>query len=220
MSKVRKQGLLLLVLAVIGVALMTSGIVMKTRAAVIGEPGQELDLVYNLYRRSLTSHNGGQSWDVGGFEQLGRYFGGYVIGLQYCNTYNFQSLPDIGKNAFVCDDSSLVSATGFGILYQRPTDDAQHPTCGGKQNCIHILIQLPCYYLDGGSVENKTCPNLGGEYSWIQGNDTTILPWFDYSLEENAVPAGHVFTSNGPVGGETYHGYVSLEIRTDLDNLD
>lgn len=204
------------ILLTFGLLLLVGGLVAMYLTAALNPatttPGEELDLVSNLYYRRMTYVNG--QWQPGTAHLLGRYVGGYVVGMQRCNSYTKTAVTLPGgevKQAFVCDPASApgvtppqgpVTSAGFGILYQ-----------DGSDNHINLLIPLPCTYLKAQCSEN-----------WMKTYKEKVLPWFQYGLKKNSNPAGHEFELVGALGGETgndpSYGYVSLEIKNDLENLD
>lgn len=192
-KQVKKQSLLLLGLVVVGVALVVSGVVMKTRAAVIGEPGQRLDIVNNLYYRDIVWDPAEEVWmpDPAGMTKLGRFYGGYVVGYSYCS----KLVPD--GNNLKCNAADVKTATGFGMLYQ--------PDAGT------LKIAIPLDYNYCVDHQPECVPN---------GEQKDVMPWFSFEMTGWAEGTGHTYGAGHPIGypGLDFPGYVSLEVRSDLNS--
>jgi hypothetical protein len=211
MSKYKRHSIIVTVALVFGICLLGTGVYLKVQAAYDPSqetnPGKRLDLVFNLYYRYMNKDGDNAPWYIGPLQELGRYIGGYVIGYRYCNQYEKMA----GQTDYY-ECTNTIQAHGFGIIYQIP------PGREGA-NEIHLIIPLPWSELPPDAKNRRQ------DYY----DKPTILPWFDYTLDTMQNPAGHTFTNNGPigycsVGGDCppngpYDGYVSLEIRTDLEDL-
>lgn len=155
-------------------------------------PGERLDEVSNLYLRSMKWD--GQKWQAGDMVKLGKYFGGYVVGYRVCYQY-----ADTGGGTYTCQGANQpVTAQGFGMLFQR------------EDKSLAVAIPLDMNYCES----DPTCHVP----EWATDQ---VFPWFVFELTSTG-PWGHQYGAGKAAGygvtGVDYPGYVSLEVRLDLEN--
>ena len=195
MSKFIRENYLLLVM-IVGFVLLLGGIFMKAEAIVqpglpeSSTPGEQLDLVQNLYYRTGWPNESGTI--VFGIPQkLGRFMGGYVIGLRYCNAFTKQS-----DGVYTCTKNT--QASGFGIVFLKDNGE------------VHLAIPLTNGFLAPGDQ----APDEDPFTKWMS---YPILQWVNYNLTAVDPTSGHQFVYDGPIGPPERYGFINLEISIDTE---